>query len=85
MRTIEVNVTKQEARKQDLGVLKLDVEKEAWAALKAYFNGNGNGSEAKIAVVTLGVLAKEMQAKNNARQMDIIEKRMSLMLPLPKE
>lgn len=64
--------------KQGLGTIKANVELNAWASLEDYFGGAGNGTEAKIAVVTLGIMAKELQAKNNSRQLDLIELKMGL-------
>ena len=52
------------------------VEKDSWIALKQYFDGKGNASEAKIAVFVLGILAKKQQAMNNKRQLDIVEQRL---------
>ena len=61
---------------KEMSVLKKLVEKDCWVSLKRYFDGAGNGPEAKVAVVTLGTLARERQADNNARQLNIIEKRL---------
>lgn len=82
MKSTEINVAKSQLRKQPLDELKAEVEKEAWIALKAFFDGTGSGIEAKIAVVALGVLARELQAKNNARQLELMERRLSLPLPV---
>lgn len=71
-----VKQSKEELRKIEITTLKNKVEQESWIALKQYFDGRGNGPEAKIAVITLGILAKEAQAKNNSRQLDIIEQRL---------
>ena len=73
--------TKPELRQWQLKKLKTDVEKEAWIALRQYFYGAGNGSEAKISVGILSNIAREKQADNNARQLDIIEKRLLLKAP----
>jgi hypothetical protein len=59
--------------------IKTIVEKEAWLALKEYFEGGENMGEAKIAILVVGTLAKEAQNTNQTRQLDIIEKK------LPKE
>lgn len=56
--------------------VKQQVGRDAWIALKQYFAGANNGTEAKVACVVIGVLAKEEQSKNNARQIDIIERRL---------
>jgi hypothetical protein len=77
----EVKASKSDLRKEEIEKLKTEVEKEAWIALHQYFNERGNGSEAKIAVVVLGNIAKELQAKNNSRQLDILEKRLMLKSP----
>lgn len=68
--------SKAEIAENSLEQIKTNVEKECWVALQQYFNGKGNGPEAKIAVVTLGTLAKEQQSKNNSRQLDLVEKRL---------
>lgn len=75
---LEVKENKEQLAKFDLKEIKGRVEKDAWIALKQYFDGKGNGSEAKIAVVIIGTLAKEMQASNNKRQLDIVEKKLEL-------
>ena len=67
---------KVQIRKKETTTIKTEVEKESWVALKHYFNGAGNGPEAKIAVVVLGTLAKEAQSRNNSRQLDIMEQRL---------
>lgn len=71
-----VGKSKEQLSKQDLESLKLDVAKDSWVSLKQYFDGRGNGQEAKVACVIIGTLAREEQAKNNARQLDILEKRL---------
>jgi hypothetical protein len=60
----------------DIDDLKASVEKDSWITLKQYFDGKGNGPAAKVACVVIGTLAKEQQSKNNARQLDIIERRL---------
>jgi len=72
----EIITQKEQLRKRDLTSLKKEVEKESWIALEQYFHGKGNGPEAKIAVNVISTLAREQQAKNNSRQLDIIEKRL---------
>lgn len=71
-----VRLSKGELNKLPLRDLKHQVEKDAWVSLKQYFDGRGNGPEAKIAVVVVGTLAKEKQAENNSRQLDIVEKKL---------
>lgn len=66
-------VSKEQIEKLALGELKVKVEKQSWVALAYYFGEGGNGPEAKVAVVALGVLAKEQQAMNNKRQLDLVE------------
>ena len=58
--------------------LKESVGRDAWIVLKKYFNKQAEGTEAKIACVVVGTLAKEMQARNNERQLDMVEKRLTL-------
>jgi len=79
MNNLSVKKNKEQLQQMGLEELKSEVEKHAWVALKQYFDGGGTGIEAKVAVVTLGVLAKEMQAKNNSRQLDLVEKRIKLL------
>ena len=74
--SLPVKESREQLQKRSLPELKNEVEKHCWVALKQYFDGGGTGVEAKVAVVTLGVLAKEMQAKNNSRQLDLIEERL---------
>lgn len=71
---MEIKRSKEELRKVDANQLKGEVERESWIALRQYFDGKGNGSEAKIAVIALGILVKEKQATNNQRKLDIIER-----------
>lgn len=73
-----VGMSKDELLKLDLIEIKEKVEKDAWISLKEYFDGAGNGAAAKIAVVALRVLATEQQAKNNSRQLDLVEHRLAL-------
>lgn len=67
--------SREELRKETLGSLKSTAETEAWASIVQYFFQKGNGPEAKIACVVIATLAREKQAENNSRQLDIIEKR----------
>ena len=75
----QVKSSKEQLSKLSLEKLKKEGEKKSWVALNYYFDGGGNGPEAKLAVVTIGTLAKEAQAKNNSRQLDIVEKRLKLL------
>ena len=59
----------------NLDEIKQQVIRDAWIVLKKYFKGEADGNEAKIAVVTLGIVVKELQAKNNERQLTLLEKR----------
>lgn len=63
--------TKESLKKMDVEELKKEVVKDAWVSLKQYFDGAGNGNEAKVAVVTLGISVKEKQADNNKRAIDL--------------
>lgn len=63
--------TKDSLRKMDVETLRKEVIKDAWVSLKQYFDGAGNGSEAKIAVVALGISVKEQQAENNRKAIDL--------------
>ena len=67
----EVKRSKEQLQKLSTDNIKIEVEKDCWISLKRYFDGWGNGPEAKIAVVALGTLAKEQQSRNNARQLDL--------------
>jgi hypothetical protein len=58
--------------------LKGHVSRQAWETLDEYFTKGGNGPKAKIACIVIGTLAREEQAKNNARQIDIIEVRLGM-------
>jgi hypothetical protein len=80
---IYIGESKEQLAKKDLKDLRTAVQKDAWISLKQFFDGAGNGAEAKVACVVIGTLAREEQAKNNARQLDILEKR--LMLDSPKK
>ncbi len=62
--------------KRGLSELETLVEKDCWIALRQYFDGAKNGPEAKIACVVLSTLARKQQAANNARQLNILERRM---------
>ena len=54
------------------------VSKDAWISLKQYFDGRGNGSEAKVACVVIGAIAKEEQTKSHNRQIDLVIKKMGM-------
>ena len=75
---MSIRSSKDQLEKLPLDKLKLETAKNAWVALKYYFDGGGNGSEAKVACVVIGTLAKEEQSRNNARSLDLIEKRLLL-------
>lgn len=62
----------------ELSSLKQDAEKQAWAALNQYFDGAGNGPEARIACIVLTALVREHQATNHSRQLSIVERRLLL-------
>lgn len=74
---VAVDETKELLAEYTTDALKTKVEKDAWIALRQYFRGTGNGPEAKVACVVLGTLARERQAKNNARQLTLLERRFS--------
>ncbi len=74
-----VMASKESLEKHSLVDLKREVEKDAWIALKQYFDGRSNGSEAKVAGIIIATLTREMQAINNSRQLDILEKRLKLL------
>ena len=69
--------SKEELSEQTLAELKEETAKDAWIELKQYFDGRGNAPAAKIACIVIGALAREEQAKNNSRQLDILEKRLN--------
>jgi hypothetical protein len=71
-----IGKNKEQLMKQDLSTIKGDVGKQAWVSLEQYFDGKGNGPEAKVACVVIGTLAREEQSKNNSRQLDLLEKRL---------
>ena len=71
-----IGSSKKEWDKKDISELKTLVEKDSWIALKQYFDGRGNGSEAKVAVGVLGSIGRFQQAENNRRQLDLVEKKM---------
>lgn len=79
-----IGESKEQLAKKEVGELKQAVQKDAWISLKQYFDGAGNGPEAKIACVVVGTLAREEQAKNNARQLDLLERRFMLDAPQNK-
>lgn len=76
--TTYVGETREELTKRSFENIKADVAKDAWIALRQYFCGNGNGIEARIACVVIGAIAREMQARNNSRQLDLVERKLQL-------
>ena len=76
-----VGESKEQLAQKSTAVIKQEVEKDSWIALRQYFCGAGNGPEAKIACVVLSTLAREQQAANNKRQLDLVERRISLEVP----
>jgi hypothetical protein len=73
-----VGESKDQMSKKTLGVIREQVRKDAWIALRQYFCGAGNGPEAKVACIVISTLAREHQANNNSRQLDILEKRLQI-------
>jgi len=73
-----VGETKEQLSHKNTPTIKQEVEKDSWIALRQYFCGAGNGPEAKIACIVIGTLAREHQARNSERQLDIIERRLAL-------
>ena len=71
-----IGSSKREWAKKDVSELKQLVEKDSWIALKQYFDGRGNGTEAKVAVGVLGSIGRFQQAENNRRQLDIVERKL---------
>ena len=74
-----VKQSKDQLSEMNVDQLKKEGEKKAWVAINYYFDGGANGPEAKVAVVAIGILAKELQAKNNSRQLDLVEERIKLL------
>lgn len=73
-----VGKTKENLSLQPVETIKADVTKDAWIALRQYFCNAHNGAEAKVACVVISTLAREFQARNNSRQLDILERRLQL-------
>ena len=66
--------------KSELTAIRIDkleetVKKGCYVALRQYFDGAGNGPEAKVAYITLGVMARETQSANGSRALDLLEKK----------
>jgi len=80
-----IGKSKEQLAQMETTDIKKQVEKDSWIALKQYFDGRGNGPEAKIAVVVVGTLAKEDATKNNARQLDLVEMRLRQDGKLPEK
>ena len=72
---MSIKQSKDQLLKLDTEQLKKEGEKKARVAINYYFDGDGNGPEEKVAVVAIGILAKESQARNNSRQLDLVENR----------
>ncbi len=69
----QVKESRSQLMEKPTQVLKLVAEKQAWAAINQYFDGMGNGVEAKIACNILIILVRERQANNITRHLNIIE------------
>lgn len=78
-----IGKSREQLQKENVTNIKSQVEKDAWISIKRYFDGAGNGPEAKVAAVVITTLAREQQAKNNSRQLDIIELRLLNSHPKP--
>ncbi len=76
--TTYVGETKEQLSRRQTQTIKDDVTKDAWIALRQYFCRAGNGAEAKVACIVIATLARESQARNNSRQLDILEKRLEI-------
>ena len=74
----QVKQSKSQLLKKGLPALKQEAEVHAWAAINQYFDGAGNGPEAKIACIVLTALVREHQATNHSHQLSLIEQRLSL-------
>ena len=77
--TAFVGQSKEQLSKLETVELRERVEKKARIAMDQYFDGRGNGSEAKMAAVVVSTLAREKQAENNRRQLNLIEERLKLL------
>ena len=64
-------------QEEQLTELKKNTAFKAWTELHSYFEKKTNGVVAKVACIVIGTLAREEQSKNNARQLDIIERRLN--------
>lgn len=73
-----VGESKDQLSQRTVEELKNFVAKDAWISLRQYFTGAGNGPEAKVACVVITTLTREQQARNNARQLDLMERRFLL-------
>lgn len=70
-----VGKSREELLRKDTKDLKAEVTKDAWVSLKQYFDGRGNGPEAKVACVVIATVAKEAQSTNNERALQMMEAR----------
>jgi len=77
---------KESYRKFGIGALPIEVfdkmekevYKESLVSLLHYFNGGGNGPEAKLACAALGTLAKREQASNNRKSLDLVVQKLQI-------
>lgn len=74
----EVKKSKQQYMKDSRLNLKEVADKKAWVALNQYFDGAGNGPEAKVACVVITNVIREMQAENNKEQLALNRERIKL-------
>jgi hypothetical protein len=73
-----VGENKQQLSTRSTDELKEMVCRDAWIALRQYFCGAGNGPEAKVSCVVITTLTREFQARNNARSLDLLERRLAI-------
>ena len=73
-----VGESKQQLLAKPLPNLKDSAIKKSWVALNQYFDGAGNGPEAKVACVVITAATREMQAVNNAKSLELISSRLKL-------
>ena len=72
-----VKESEEQLKAKGLEQLKSDAELQSWIKINRYFQGAGNGPEAKIAVVVIGNIIKERAIKNTTRLLDMQSEKMN--------
>ena len=70
-----IGKTKEQYEKLTTDELWTEMERKAVVAINQYYDGKGNGPEAKLSAVVIGATTKRDQTRNGARALDMVAAR----------